>query len=162
MPLIIVGAPPGGGVIGIFGFMPARRTTDGMDARMATDKADRALFLSLETSLHRPEVRSSPDLVRRLLADEFIEFGRSGRVYNKAVTIEALAAEDVSHPAPMPRVSDFSVTRLSPDVVLVTYTGSREPSGSQKGRQTLRSSIYRHQDGRWQMIFHQGRPIPLD
>ena len=129
---------------------------------MATDNADRAFFLSLEISLHRPEVRSSPDLVGRLLADEFIEFGRSGRVYNKAVTIEALAAEDVSDPAPMPQVSDFSVTRLSTDVALVTYTGSREPTERQKGRQTLRSSIYRYQDGRWQMIFHQGTPIPLD
>lgn len=124
-----------GGVIGIFGYLAARKTTDGTEATMATDKADRALFLSLETSLHRPEVRSSPDLVRRLLADEFIEFGRSGRVYNKAVTIEALAAEDVSDPDPMPQVSDFSVTRLSPDVVLVTYKGSREPTERQEGRQ---------------------------
>ncbi|MFN7091986.1 MAG: DUF4440 domain-containing protein [Allorhizobium sp.] len=129
---------------------------------MATDKANRAYFLSLETSLHRPEVRSSPDLVGRLLADEFIEFGRSGRVYNKAVTIEALAAEDVSGPAATPKVSAFSVNRLSPDVVLVTYKSIREPTESQEGRQTLRSSIYRHQDGRWQIIFHQGTPIPLD
>jgi hypothetical protein len=129
---------------------------------MAIDEADFALFLSLETSLHRPDIRSSPDLVGRLLADEFLEFGRSGRVYNKSVTIEALAAEDVSEPAPLPQVSDFSVTRLSHDVMLVTYKSTREPKGSQEGRQTLRSSIYRHQDGRWQMIFHQGTPIPLD
>lgn len=129
---------------------------------MAIDEADFTLFLSLETSLHRPEIRSSPDLVGRLLADEFLEFGRSGRVYNRSVTIEALAAEDVSEPAPLPQVSDFSVTRLSHDVMLVTYKSTREPTENQEGRQTLRSSIYRHQEGRWQMIFHQGTPIPLD
>ncbi|MFN7023436.1 MAG: hypothetical protein ACK4QP_02735 [Pseudorhizobium sp.] len=57
---------------------------------------------------------------------------------------------------------DIGAARLSHDVVLVTYKSMREPTESQEGRQTLRSSIYRHQDGRWQMIFHQGTPIPLD
>ncbi|MBY5363661.1 DUF4440 domain-containing protein [Rhizobium leguminosarum] len=127
---------------------------------MSVDEPDAALFLALEISLHRPEVRSSPRSVSDLLADEFIEFGSSGRVYNKTITIRALAEEAISESTPPPQVSDFSVRRLSDDVVLVTYKSIRastEPGGN---RQTLRSSIYKLFDGRWQMIFRQGTIIP--
>jgi hypothetical protein len=40
-----------------------------------------------------PSVRASPDQVARLLADEFIEFGSSGRVFDKRQIIELLQQE---------------------------------------------------------------------
>ncbi|PZM07300.1 DUF4440 domain-containing protein [Rhizobium tubonense] len=128
---------------------------------MSFDEHNAELFFSLETTLHRPEVRSTPSLVNDLLADEFIEFGSSGRVYNKQITITALAGEDVSALTPLPQVSDFSVSQLSHGVVLVTYKSTHISTETQKGRQTLRSSIYKFLDGRWQMIFHQGTLIPF-
>lgn len=127
---------------------------------MSFDKPDTEMFFSLETRLHLPEVRSSAQMVADQLADEFIEFGKSGRVYNKQMTVDALAQEDASALVPPLEVSDFAVTALSNGVVLVTYKSTRLLTGEHKSLETLRSSIWKRIDDRWQMIFHQGTPIP--
>ena len=108
------------------------------------DDTDRlAFFRDLETSLHRRSVRNSPDAVAALLSDDFVEFGRSGRVYDKLRTVELLSGDDNEL---MPEVRDFQVRPLSHYVVLVTYR-----SGF-----ALRSSIWRLSAGKWRMAFHQG------
>jgi len=127
---------------------------------MTFGESDTDLFYCLETSLHRPEVRTSPQQTADLLADEFVEFGKSGRVYNKEVTIDALASEGSSGSSVVPQVADFSVTALSNDVVLVRYRSVRAAPDAQKTFETLRSSIWKLNASRWQMVFHQGTPIP--
>jgi hypothetical protein len=107
-----------------------------------------ALFFDLETSLHRRAVRNSPEAVAALLADDFVEFGLSGRVHDKAETIGLLRMDTDNGPV---AVKDFVVRQLSPTVVLVTYTAIWP------GRVVvLRSSIWSLNDGTWQMTFHQG------
>ena len=49
---------------------------------------DTAMFRELEERLLQPDVRSSAEEIAKLLADEFIEFGSSGRVFNKHHVIE--------------------------------------------------------------------------
>ena len=120
---------------------------------------DTDFFRSLEQKLHRPEVRRSPAVVRALLADEFIEFGSSGKVYDKASIIDALADESSAEAALVPEVHHFAVQSLAPDTVLVTYQTSRRAEGTTE-RATLRSSIWKLIDGRWQMLFHQGTVVP--
>ena len=44
----------------------------------------------LEESMARPEIRRSPEDLARLLADDFREFGGSGRVFDKRQIIDAL------------------------------------------------------------------------
>jgi hypothetical protein len=81
-----------------------------------------------------PSVRASPDQVARLLADEFIEFGSSGRVFDKRQIIELLQQEQgranrlINQSTNQPTVADFSARRLAPDVILLTYRVSREPN----------------------------------
>ncbi len=129
---------------------------------MSFTKPDADLFYRLETSLHRPDTRMSPQQVSDLLADEFFEFGKSGRVYNKQITVDALASEGSSGTTIVPQVADFSVTSLSSDVVLVTYRSIRVADETSKSFETLRSSIWKLGSGRWQMVFHQGTPIPQE
>ena len=107
----------------------------------------------LEEELLKPEVRRSPLRVGRLLAEEFIEFGSSGRVYDKRQIIESLQQET---PDPTTRLSlvEFAARRLAPEVVLLTYRTVRD--GGPESR--LRSSIWRFLEDRWQMVFHQGTP----
>jgi hypothetical protein len=50
-------------------------------------------FFELETALHKKSVRNSPETVAELLADEFMEFGSSGRVFDKRTIIEMLRNE---------------------------------------------------------------------
>ena len=49
-----------------------------------------AALRALEEELLEPAVRRSADRVGRLLADEFIEIGSAGHVYDKRQTIDAL------------------------------------------------------------------------
>ncbi len=104
-------------------------------------------FFELETALHKKSVRNSPKAVAKLLADEFVEFGSSGRVFDKMTIIDMLKNEVVDLQV---TVANFGARELTPGVVLVTYHTSS----------ALRSSIWQFMDGRWQMVFHQGTRIP--
>ncbi|QNK02342.1 DUF4440 domain-containing protein [Dyella telluris] len=115
-----------------------------------------AHLFDLETQLHRQEVRADEEALRRLIAPDFFEFGVSGTQWTREAVIQALRGESFS-----PReVSDFRLTLLAEDVALVTYRGYRVATPQRPGADSLRSSIWRLRDGRWQMQFHQGTPLP--
>lgn len=113
-----------------------------------------ALIRDLEQRLLRPDVRSSPEQVADLLADDFVEIGSSGAVFSKQEIIEGLQAE-----RPQQRSAEaFVVRALADDVVLVTYRTVRLGRNADEEFHALRSSIWKHVDGRWRMVFHQGTP----
>lgn len=92
-----------------------------------------ATLEKLERELHDPNVRNGPR-VAGLLADDFLEFGRSGRVYDKGQILEALRLQ----PAEPVISAEYKVTPLGPDVALVTY---RSFSNASPPAHTLRSSV---------------------
>jgi hypothetical protein len=112
----------------------------------------RELLLGLEHQLMDPAFRKDRVRVSALLAEEFREFGSSGRVWTKETTLDLLAEETAFI---APQVEDFLAQRIAPDVVLVTYR--TVPVGS--GNASLRSSIWIDRDGSWRMLFHQGTKI---
>jgi hypothetical protein len=126
---------------------------------MVTDNELLALLRGLEESLLQPAVRASAQAVSRLLADEFVEFGASGRVYDKAQTVAALAEEQKLGPVVPPIASGFRMSLLAEGVALVTYQTERRPADGPITR-SRRSSIWKQKEGRWQMVFHQGTPVP--
>ena len=110
----------------------------------------------LEASMAKPEIRRSPEQLSRLLADDFREFGGSGRVFNKEQIIEALQ----NQPPIELWLDEFHVGCLSADLALVTYRGHWKFPDSEKVSHSLRSSIWRKRGGRWEVVFHQGTPVP--
>ena len=105
----------------------------------------------LEEQLLQREVRGSTERLAALLAEDFVEFGSSGQVFDKKQIIAALAKE-----IPTKRsLTDFVTTMLAEDIVLVTYRATRL-SQTPDVVHTLRSSIWRRNNGQWQMVFHQG------
>lgn len=102
---------------------------------------------ALELQHLKPEVRVTPAEMAKVLADEFFEIGSSGIIfYKKDCVVEGgLEPWDVS-------MSDFQVHPLADGVVLTTYRSENRT----RMRNTLRSSIWKLIDGRWQMVFHQG------
>jgi len=121
---------------------------------MEADTAQEIILRQLEERLLQPEVRRSAQDVAELLADEFIEFGSSGRKFTKPQIIESLQQELPTRLA----LREFRATTLAPGVVLVTYRAVRQSGSEEQGVSSLRSSIWRRSEGRWQMIFHQGTP----
>jgi len=112
------------------------------------------LFCDLEEKLLRQETRNSPGEVATLLHPDFFEFGQSGTVWNRQQTIDTLAQEH-----PMERsLTDLSVRSLAADVTLVTYRAVGRDLASGNEWHSLRSSVWKLTDGRWQIIFHQGTP----
>jgi hypothetical protein len=112
---------------------------------------------ALEERLHQPSVRRSREAVEALLAEGFVEFGASGRVYDRAEIIELLVSEAEEDDGDLTS-SDYSLRPVSPDVVLLTYRTRRILGGNV--RLCLRSSIWTHDGSRWKMLFHQGTVVP--
>lgn len=114
------------------------------------------LIRGFEEALLNPSVRRSPEMIRELLADDFIEFGRSGGVYTKEDVARSLVAESIDDQESL-RAKDFTLRPLAAGILLLTYRSFRLTNGTEH-RHTLRSSIWKFIDGRWQMAFHQGTP----
>ncbi len=103
-----------------------------------------------EMELLDPTVRANPRRVRELLHDDVLEFGSTGRVYNKRMLLDMLSGEQPSSVV----IREFAVRQLAADTALVTYRTVGE--GGQEAR---RSSIWIRTDGVWQLNFHQGTRI---
>lgn len=110
----------------------------------------------LETTLLKPEVRSSAKDLDLLIADDFMEFGSSGKIYDKKEILERLPKDTEVSPIEFV-VSDFQVKELSENVVLVTFKTDKI-SSENTHVVALRASIWRKTSGNWQMIYHQGTP----
>ena len=109
-------------------------------------------LIELEASMRRPENRTRA-VMTKLLAEEFVEFGSSGRTFTKAEVIPLVEGQ-----APLPMTaSDFKVQMLSDSVGFLTYRVVRQ---GEPPLETRRSSIWRLRSGVWQLLFHQGTIIP--
>jgi hypothetical protein len=107
---------------------------------------------ALEESHLRHEVRSSPQAMQALLGEEFVEFGSSGRAFDRAATIALVSGQAAFHSC----VDEFRVRVLAPEVALTTYRLSVWSDSEDQARVTLRSSVWMHRAGRWVLVFHQG------
>ena len=112
-----------------------------------------AQLRELEESLLDTGVRHDRSRLRSILAEDFVEFGSSGRAWTRNSIIDLLAAEMEFFP---PAIEDFRCAFLSAEVALVTYRTVRTDPNSGEVRASLRSSIWTHEAGAWRMRFHQG------
>ncbi|MFI6490922.1 DUF4440 domain-containing protein [Streptomyces sp. NPDC050564] len=102
-----------------------------------------------ELRLLDPEIRRSPELVGALLHPDFHEFGASGRIWDRASIVAALAGENEpgARPATASRIKGV---QLAPDLVHLTFDTDNN------GRRAHRSSLWRLTEERWLLYFHQG------
>jgi len=111
------------------------------------------IIRTYEEKLLHASIRNPMQDIPELLADEFIEYGSSGRIFDKKQVIEGLQSRE---PVVI-FLSDFEVRSLGSEVILATYHAEKhEPDG--RKIYSLRSSIWKQAEGRWQIIFHQGTP----
>lgn len=116
---------------------------------------DRAELMRLETALWQRQTRFDRIFMEAVLADDFVEYGRSGRRYERQ---EVLSEPEQPLACELP-LGDLHVRPLATGVAQVTYVSRVIHDGAvEVGR---RSSIWsRTAAGDWVLRFHQGTPIP--
>lgn len=105
------------------------------------------IIKGLEEKLLLPETRKDKIFLEKVLSEEFIEFGASGVRYDRAAVLAALENEPDS--IGVCEIEQFACNILNDQLVHATYC-------IKSNRSSLRSSMWRHSERGWQMLFHQG------
>jgi hypothetical protein len=121
---------------------------------MDLSKLDRDALERLEEELWREETRFDIRRMNELIAPDFFEFGRSGRVYRREDTL-AVPRAPIDAVFPLP---GFRARALDRDVAQVTYNSAVTYGGVVQ--HARRSSIWSRTPDGWALRFHQGTPIP--
>jgi len=111
-------------------------------------------LVELELYLLKADVRVSVQDLDQLIHDDFLEFGGSGISFGKKEVLQQLPREK----CPEFSATAFELRHLSCDVAQLVYKATMKKPGEFITRYSLRSSLWRKSQGRWQMIFHQGTP----
>lgn len=110
-----------------------------------------AIVVERELLLLSPAVRLDPERVLTLLHPDFVEYGSSGRTWDRSsITAVTAASADGIH------AEGVETRRLGPHAVLVTYRSHAS------GQVALRRSIWVREGGKWLLLFHQGTPLTAD
>ena len=104
----------------------------------------------LEESLWRSETRFDLEYMNQILASDFFEFGRSGRIYRREDTLGSAAEEFDA------QLLNFDVHLIDSNVALVTYLSQVTYDDVEIAN---RSSIWSKTVTGWQIRFHQGTPV---
>ncbi len=107
----------------------------------------------LEKLLLKPKIRKSVSELSKILSDEFIEFGSSRNIYDKKDIIKLVQNEV----APKITLTNFKIIQLRKEHFLVTYKSLKEEKGNKT--YSLRSSIWKKEKAKYQILFHQGTLI---
>ncbi len=99
---------------------------------------------SLELRLLQPSVRCSEKELNELIADDFIEIGSSGRIYDKTSAIQAVLSNDHED---LSENYNLNAKQLGSELVLIEYTT--------RNGEIQRSSVWQHKDQNWVILFHQ-------
>lgn len=108
----------------------------------------------LEASLLTSDVRTSYDQLNHLLADDSVEYGSSGLIYDKKDVLKSLPTA----PATTCHLYDFVIIELSASLVQTRFkTDATNAHGTKLT--SLRSSLWKKTGDNWRMFFHQGTPV---
>jgi hypothetical protein len=111
-------------------------------------QAHYTLLESLERELVSPNARKDRARMDQLLADDFEEYGSSGKVFRKSDILDTPFASASCN------LSNFTFCDLAQGVTLVKYMSANS------GRTAMRSSIWVKNGGTWQLLHHQGTVVP--
>ena len=111
-------------------------------------------FIDLEKELLIDEIRMSREKLNELLHDDFMEITQSGTIYKK---LDALKGLSTSKTVDI-EAFNFSVKVLTEGLVRVLFETKATDIKKNIVKEALRSSLWKFEGGKWQIIFHQGTP----
>lgn len=122
---------------------------------MEISSKDRETLEQQEQELWREETRINTERMNELIAQDFFEFGRSGRVWQRQDTLATVPqTKDAVRPLP-----EFHIRLLDENIAQVTYDSAFIYEGVVE--HTHRSSIWSRTTNGWILRFHQGTPFQL-
>ncbi|OGM96838.1 MAG: hypothetical protein A2816_00480 [Candidatus Yanofskybacteria bacterium RIFCSPHIGHO2_01_FULL_39_44] len=119
---------------------------------MEINTIDYETLKNLEGSMWKPQTRFDKEYLEQTLAPDFFEFGRSGRIYTKEITMSA-PMQEINAKFPL---KDFQIKLIDENVALITYISEVQYEELEIAN---RSSIWSKTLDGWQMRFHQGTPV---
>ena len=120
---------------------------------MELNQTDYEKLRELEESLWRSKTRFDLEYMDKVLANDFFEYGRSGRIYQREDTLGAPVQEII---AKLP-LRNFNARLIDNNVAQITYISEVTDHGIiEVGN---RSSIWSKTAAGWQLRFHQGTPM---
>lgn len=112
---------------------------------------------ALEESLWRAETRFDDTLMDRTFAPDFVEFGRSGKIYTRAEMFFG-QMEGATLNATLP-LRAFKARFIAQDVIQTTYVSEVIYEGHlERGN---RASLWSRKGNSWHLRFHQGTPVAV-
>ncbi len=119
---------------------------------MEISQKDGDKIRELEESLWRSETRFDLEYMDKILAPDFVEFGRSGRIYKREDTLAVPKEESLKEF----ELQNFLVFQIDTNVFLVTYVSRVMFDELEVGN---RSSLWSKTPEGWKLRFHQGTAV---
>ncbi|MHB8065500.1 MAG: nuclear transport factor 2 family protein [Ruminiclostridium sp.] len=111
-------------------------------------------LLQLENDLLKSEIRKSSQIISEILANDFIEFcsNVSEYHYKNGDVFQEQSNNNILHW----EILNFEIKELSNDCILAMYKVINHNEVDKTKKYSLRSSIWKNYDGKWEILFHQG------
>jgi inorganic pyrophosphatase len=115
----------------------------------------KSIILELEKRLLVKGIRSNAEALSDLLAQDFIEYGASGKIFTYKPG--DVFSDFIDRPIEY-SITNFDITNLSEVTILAKYTIQ---TYNENGFISFsnRSTIWKCFNGKWKAIFHQGTPV---
>jgi hypothetical protein len=113
---------------------------------------EHVILTRLEEDMWREVTRFDRTFQEQRFADDFFEFGRSGRAYTRDQIIQ-LDSQPIHAVIPLP---NLAIRLLDRNTAQVTYNSQAEYDSVVE--YARRSSIWSRTESGWVMRFHQGTP----
>jgi hypothetical protein len=115
--------------------------------------SERAQLIELEESMWRARTRFDLAFMEKTLAPDFVEFGRSGRVWSREQILD-MAGREIEAALPLP---NLQIRPLPAGTVQITYDSQVTYDGAVE--RAHRCSIWSRTADGWALRFHQGTPF---
>jgi len=115
------------------------------------------MLIKLEKLLHDADIRNSALSFSELLHAEFREVGMSGITFNRQEMINDILKESPNEPLQI-HSQNFETKQLAQEVCQIMYETAVKSSDNSYKRFAKRSSIWIENNGKWQILYHQGTP----
>ena len=112
------------------------------------------IIKELELKLLDKNVRTNKNELVKIISEEYIEYGSSGRISSYSDVVNSLLNEKEKLNY---KIIEMNIKILSENIILILYI--IEMGEENNKIKSNRSSIWKKEEDNWKIIFHQGTKV---